>query len=296
MTLRSRFWFPLAVAAIGFASARVSTQKGPALPDVLQAAGDYLVRYSQQLGAVAAEEQYAQSDTSLTGGLAIRLVSDVVFLGAGGGGVIGFRDVVSVDGASVHKRDDRLLTLFTTSPASSLQPARRITDESARYYRSPNLRVLDQPTLALEFLKTENQERSAFKLDSVKTIKGAEVAIVKFTERNTPRLLPSPENGPAEGRFWIEVATGTVRQTELAFPGKGADIKAAVTYAAEPKLGLWLPVEMTQRIDVYAGAGVSNMSGGNGSNIGGARGHEGLEGRLSYSKFRQMPVDLSTIK
>lgn len=296
MSLRSRLCFPLAVAAIGLASTSVRTQKGPALPDVLQAAGDYLLHYSQQLGAVGAEEQYAQSDTSLTGGLAVRLTADVVFLGSGGGGVIGFRDVVSVDGAAVHKRDDRLLMLFTTSPASSLQEGRRITDESVRYYRSPNLRALDQPTLVLEFLKKENQERSTFKIDSVKTMKGVEVAIVKFTERDTPRLLPSPENGPAEGRFWIDVASGTVRQTELAFPAKSADLRVSVTYAAEPKLGIWLPVEMHQRIDVYSGAGVSNMSGGNASNIGGSGGHQGLEGRATYSKFRQVQVDLSKIK
>ena len=49
MSLRARLWFPLAVAAIGLASTHVSTQKGPALPDVLKAAGDYLVQYSKQL-------------------------------------------------------------------------------------------------------------------------------------------------------------------------------------------------------------------------------------------------------
>ena len=292
MSLRSRLWFPLAVAAIGLASTRVHTQNGPALPDVLQAAGDYLVQYSQQLTAVGAEEQYTQYDTSLAaGGLPVRLTADFVFIGSGAGGVIGFRDVVSVDGAPVRTRDDRLLTLFTASPGSSLQQARRITDESVRYYRSPNLQALDQPTVALAFLRKENQERSAFKLDSVKTMKGAEVAIVKFTERNTPRLLPSPENGPAEGRFWIDVASGTVRQTELAFPGKSANVRATVNYAADPKLGIWLPVEMLQRVDVYSGGGMSSMG-----SVGGAGGHQGLEGRASYSKFRAVPVDPSKIK
>lgn len=291
MSLRSRLWVPLAIAAIGLVPVGVHTQKGPALPDLLQSAGDYLVRYSQQIGAVTAEEQYAQSDTSLTGGIPVRLVADVVFIGSGAGGVIGFRDVVSVDGAPVHKRDDRLLTLFTASPGASLQEARRITEESVHYYRSPNLRALDQPTLALEFLKKENQSRSAFKLDSVKNMKGAEVAIVKFTERDTPRLLPSPGNAAAEGRFWIEVATGTVRQTELAFPGKTVDVRATVTYAAEPKLGVWLPVEMSQKVDLYSDGGMSSMG-----SVGGQGGHQGLEGRINYSKFRQAQVDVSKIK
>ncbi len=291
MSLRARVWFPLAVAAMGFASTQVSTQKGPALPDVLKSAGDYLVQYSKQLGAVAAEEDYVHTEPSVRGSLAIRLASDVVFLGLGGGGVATFRDVVSVDGAVVHKRDDRLLTLFTATPDSSLLPATRLTDESIRYYRSPALRGLDQPTLALTYLKTENQERSVFKLDSVKNMKGVDVAIVKFTERGTPRLLPSAENVAAEGRFWIEVKTGAIRQTELALPGKSADVRATVNYAAEAKLAMWLPVEMTQKIDLYADGGMSSMG-----SVGGQGGHQGLEGSAEYSKFRRVPVDLSKIK
>lgn len=291
MSLRARIWLPLAVVVVGMASTPVSTQKGPALPDVLQAAGDYLVQYSKQLGAVAAQEEYAQSDTSRTGGLAIRIVSDVVFLGLGGGGVTGFRDVVSVDGAATHKRDDRLLTLFTATPEASLQPAVRMTDEGVHYYRSQALQVLHQPMLALAYLKKENQERSTFKLDSVKTMKGVDVAIVKFTERAAPWVLSSPDDGPAEGRFWIEVKTGAIRQTDLAFPGKSVDARATVNYAADAKLGLWLPVEMNQKIDLYAGGGMSGMG-----SVGGQGAHQGLEASAEYSKFRQVPVDLSKIK
>lgn len=290
MSFRARLWFPLAIAAIGFTSTQVSAQKGPALSDVLQSAAAYLVQYSQQLGAVAAEEQYSQ-DVNPRAGLAIRLVSDVIFLGTGGGGVIGFRDVVSVDGANVHQRDDRLLTLFTASPGTSLQSAQRLTEESVRNYRTPNLHALDQAISALEYLKKENQGRSEFKLDSVKTMKGAEVAIVKFTERSTPRLLPSPENGPAQGRFWIEVATGTVRQTELGFQSESADIRAVVNYAAEPKIGLWLPVEMSQKVDLYSKGGMGDLG-----TVGGQTGRQGFEGRALYSKFRQAAVDLSKIR
>lgn len=293
--MRPRFqhWFPLAVAAIGLASSGIHAQKGPALPDVLQAAGNYLVQYSQQLAVIAAEEQYTQYDTSSGQvGTPTRLSADFVLIGSGAGGVTGFRDVFATGGAPLRKRDDRLLTLFTTSPASALPQARRMTDDSVRYYVSPNLKALDQPTIALEFLRKENQERSTFKLESVKTMKGAEVAILRFTEKDAPRLVPSPANGPAEGRFWIEVASGTVRQTELAFPDKSANIRATVNYAAESKLGVWLPVEMYQQVDVYAaGSGISNMGGG-----GGYGGHQGLEGRATYAKFRQVPVDLSKIR
>jgi len=201
--------------------------------------------------------------------------------------------VFAVGTAPVRKRDDRLLTLFTVSPASALPQARQLTDESVRYYVSPNLRALDQPTVALEFLRKENQERSTFKLDGVKTMGGARVAILRFTERNTPRLVPSPENGPAVGRFWIDVASGTVRQTELGIVGKSSNIRASVDYAADATLGIWLPVAMYQQVEIRgAGSGeFSNMGSG-----GGYGAHQALEGRATYSKFRQVPVDVTKIR
>jgi hypothetical protein len=293
MHTRFRQVFPLALVVIGLASSGIHAQKGPALGEVLQSAADYLAQYSQKLGVIAAEEEYTQYDTSSGQvGTPTRLITDFVLVGFGGDDVAGFRDVVSTGGAAVRKRDDRLATVFTASPATSLQQARQMSDDCGRYYVSTNLRVMDQPTIALEFFRKENQDRSTFKLDSVKTIKGATVAIVKFTERNTPRLVASPENGPAEGRVWIDVATGTIRETELTFTGKSANIRVTVNYAAEPKLGIWLPSDMYQQVDLYAaGTGASNMGAG-----GGYGAHQGLEGRTAYGKFRQVTADVSKIK
>ena len=294
MPLRFRRWFPLAVVAIGLASSGIHAQKAPALPDVLQAAGDYLVQYSQRLGAVTAEEEYMQSDSS-SGQMGIpkRVNSEIVWVGGGNGGVLGFRDAFAIDSKPVRQRDDRLLDLFKTPTASSIQQGQDMSDAAVHYYLSGSLQALDQPTLALEFLRKENQERSTFKLESVKTMNGAQVAIVKFNERNTPRLAPSAEGGAAVGRFWIDVATGAVRQTELGIVSKTDNVHVSVKYALEPKLELWLPVEMYQQANTSgAGSGgVSNMGSGGGYNA-----HQALEGHATYTKFRQVPVDLSKLK
>jgi len=284
---------PVAAIVIALASTNIRAQKAPELAEVLQSAADYLVQYSQKLGVIAGEEGYAQSNTnSGQSGMPTRLVTDFVLVGRSDGSVSGFRDVVSIGGAAVKQPKDRLATLFTASPASSLQQARQMSDESARYYLSPNLRILDQPTQALEFLRKENQERSTFKIDSVKTVKGAAVAVVKFNERGAPLLINVPGTAAAEGRFWIDVATGAVRQSEIIFVSKSVDISAAVNYAVESKLGLWLPVSMFQRIQIsVAGTGASNLGaeGGYGS-------HQGLEGRADYGKYRQVTADTSKIK
>jgi hypothetical protein len=293
MTVRARRRFLLAAAAVAWASGGVHAQS-PALRDVLRSAGDYLVQYSQQLAAVAAEEEYRQSDTS-TGEMRStkRLNTDFVLLGLGDGGVAGFRDVFGIDSAPVRQRDDRLLAIFKAPSPSSLQQARQLSDDSVRYYVSVNLRSFDQPSIALEFLRKENQERSDFKLESVKTMDGARVAIVKFNERSMPRIVPSADDSPALGRFWIDVATGAVRQTELALVGKAANIRAAVKYATDPALGLWLPSEMSQQVEVIgAGSGAATVMGAGG----GYATRRSLEGRASYAKYRRVPIDLSKIQ
>jgi hypothetical protein len=287
-------WVPLALTAVGLASLGVYAQKAPAVPDVLRAAADYLVQYSQRLSAIAAEEDYTQYDVS-SGQMSVprRLSADVVMIGLGDGGVVGFRDVFAIDSNPVRPREDRLLTLFRTPPSSPLQQARQLSDDSVRYYLNRNISALDQPTIALAFLRRENQERCTFKLESVKTMSGAQVAILKFTERSTPRIVPTPGDGPAVGRFWIDVASGTIRQTELGITTKTFNVLATVKYATEPKLELWLPVEMSQHNEVTGpGSGApGNMGAGGDYST-----HQAVEARANYAKFRQVPVDLSKVK
>jgi hypothetical protein len=88
----------------------------------------------------------------------------------------------------------------------------------------------------------------------------------------------------AIGRFWIDVASGTIRQTEVGVTSKDVSVKATVKYAPDPALALWLPVEMSQQI-YLTGPGASafsKMGGGPGYRV-----RESLEARATYSKFRR---------
>lgn len=259
----------------------VHAQKGPALPDVLKAAGDYLVDYSKKLGVVAAEEEVTQRDLTSGLGAARRLNSDFVFAGFDNGLIATYRDVYSVDSQSRRQRDDRLMTAFTTKPAlAAMRDGQEFTEAAAREYASPNLRMLDDPSLAFQFIRKENQDRSTFKLDSVKTMNGAQVAIVRFNEKAAPRLIQAPENAPGTGRFWIDAATGAIRQTELVMSTGNYNIRVTVTLTEDPTLKLWLPTESYQQLDFSSGGGGTN-------NMGGYSGRQSLEGRAKYSKFRQ---------
>ena len=275
-----------ALSAAALATMVLQAQSAPTLPDLLQAGADYLVRYSQRVSAIAAQEEYLQYETSSRQmRVPRRLSADVVLVGLENGSIAAFRDVVAIDNVPVHPRDDRLPRLFAAIPWSSFEQARQLTDDSIKQYLSPNLHTLDQPLIALEFLRKANQGRSTFSVESVNTVDGVRVAVLKFTERQTPRLVGVTGGGAATGRFWIEVATGTVRQTEVGISNKRVSVSATVKYAAEPVLDVWLPIDMIQQIDTSGpGSGFSKMGGGPGYDVRMAH-----EARATYSKFRRLP-------
>lgn len=276
-----------ALSAAGLASIVLQAQSAPTVPDLLQAGADYLVHYSQRLSAIAAQEEYLQYDTSSRQARTPRRLSaDVVLVGLEDGSIAAFRDVVAVDNVPVHPRDDRLPSLFAATPWSSFQQARQLTDDSVKHYLSPNLHALGQPMIALEFLRKANQERSTFTVESVKTVDGVRVAVLKFTERHTPRLVSVTGGGATVGRFWIDVSTGTVRQTEIGITNKRVSVRATVKYTADPALNVWLPIEMFQQIDTSGpGSGFSKMGGGPGYDVRMAH-----EARATYSKFRRLSI------
>src|SRR5438552_246302 len=280
MTSRSRrtLIVILTLALAVFIARPNASQKGPALPDVLQMAGDYLVQYAKQLGTVSAEEEFVQRDLTNGLGSAHKMIDDFVFVGLSNGVVAAFRDVYSVDSQARRDRQDRLTPLFQDSAAAGLQKAQQYTEDAVHEYVSPTLHTLDDPTLALQFIRKENQDRSTFKLDSVKTMNGAQVAILKYNEKGAQRLIMAPENPPASGRFWIDVATGAIRQTELVLSTGTYNLRCTVTFTLDPTLKLWMPSETYEQLDVSGGTGTASVGSGYGS-------HQTLEGREKYTKF-----------
>lgn len=255
----------------------------PAAADVLKAASDYLVQYTGKLATVAAEEVYTQRDTASVQ-INRRLQSDLVLIGHDGGSISAFRDVFAIDGNPVRERDDRLLKSFN-SPivAAAHAEATAFTEQAVRYYISPNLRILDLPTTTLEFLRPVNQDSSEFSVDGVRKQDGVQVATLKFKARTTSGLLPTPEGSQAEGRVWVEIGTGIVRQTELLVHGATFSFKVTTKYKFEPALGLWVPAELVQFVDIRSAAGgFSNMGGG-----GQMGGRQSVEGRVQYSGYRR---------
>ena len=264
---------------------RLDAQKAPALPDLLKRAADSVAQYAQQLGTVAADEEFTQYETS-SGRMSTpkRLNSVVVLYPQADGAIVNFRDLVGIDTVPVRPRDDRLAALFKSPTDASLTTAQEMTDAAVKAYFSPNLHLLDRPLLALDLIRAGNQDNSTFKVDGMKKMDGVQVAVLKFNEKGTGHLL---NEAAAVGRVWIEPESGAIHQTELGFISKAANITSTVKFAKDAALGLFVPSELFEQVQASsAGAGTNNMGGASGS--GDLAGRQSMEARAQYSNYRRL--------
>lgn len=271
-------------------------QKSPTLPELLQSAATYLAAYSTQMGAVAAEENMLQRET--TGGQlgpASTWKADYVLLGLANGSLAGFRDTVETEHNKIPGHGDQLLKLLRDAPNGALIDAQNLTSASLRYAMAGAMATFNMPALALEFLRADNQARSTFKLDSVKTTNGAQVAQLRFAEQTKPRIISGTDDGTVDGRFQIDVASGAVRQSELLLGTKSLSVRVVVTYVKDPKLGLWLPASMDGSYEMMAGGSGSATVLGKGTDNNAYATHQTIECHVTYTKFQQTPVDLGKL-
>jgi len=276
----------LAIAFVATAGVSLSAvrRQAPQLTDVLKRAAAYLERYEQQIPAVIAQEDYLQSFGGINGltdraRTVRRLRSDLLIL-ADETGWVEFRDTYEVDGKSVRDRDDRLMQLFTQPNPDSRLQAGRIVQESARFNLDvPRLRfkrTLNVPMTALRFLRPENLSRSAFTLGKVERRGGREIATVRFSEETQPPLIGSNEPIRTEGSFAVDSESGRVLKSVLSVTGSSVAATITVDFAVQSTLGLWLPATMEEN---YAFRTTMTVN---------------IDGRATYSNYRQFKVDTST--
>lgn len=267
------------VAAGGVALQAQARPKTPTVPQLLEAAARYVAEYDKKFSAVVSEEKYEQVATQSSGFRAQQrrtLVSDVILINAGAAGWISLRDVYQVDGSPVRDHTDRLLKLLTNPAPDAYQQALRLAQEGARFNIGNMSRSINVPSTALRFVRVENQTHSTYSVNGMKTIGGVNAAELGFTETATPRLIKSPADAPAEGKIWLEPASGRIVQTELSLKfEKSSSAKITVHYGADAKIGMWVPVRMDEVYILASGQVVS--------------------GRADYRNFRTFAVDVNTI-
>ena len=245
------------------------------LKTVLARVANYLTAYERQATAIVLEESYRQRLTVERGGPpeTRRLRSDTLLISDAELEWMGFRDVFEVDGRPTRDRDERLTKLFLGERSGALEQARRIAVESSRYNLNASHviveRSINMPMTALRFLVGEHQWRSEFKSLGVKNIDGAEMILLEFNEREKPRMITTGDDSPASGFFWIDPRTGAIVKSELLLDVRNdtyklnLTVRVRVSFARDPKLEMWLPVEMdeeyrTGRVQITGTATYSN--------------------------------------
>ena len=264
---------PAAVLLLAATALPAGQTQAPAVADVLRAAGKYVRGYEDM--ALVAREDYTQ----LAAQVRRNLQSEILFMRDEAFGWVEFRDVGLVNGSPVRDRQDRLLTLFTKPNPDRLAQAQRIVAEGARFNLNPPdvrlNRTINLPLTALRFLRAADQFRSHFSIPPQNRSSG--VVSLEFTEEHRPRLISTPDQAAATGRFDIEVATGRVLSSALTLKSQSAHATIEVRFHPNAAIGLSLPESMTEQ---YRGSfnGI-------------------VTGNATYSRYRQFKVETSeTIK
>jgi len=243
----------------------------PSLSEVLKSAGDYVASFERNASLVAEEDYYQFVENNRR-----TLHSDMLFIPDEAFGWVEFRDVATTDGIPIRERQERLLTLFTKPNPDRVKQAQRIVAEGARFNLSPRgarlNRTINLPLTAIRFLRPVSQHRSAFQIG--KWSRGSRIVSLEFTEQYRPRLINTPDQAAASGRFEIEKATGRVTTSTLLLQSGSVLATIAVKFAHDPKLGLWLPLTMEEQ---YRGGWWVGL----------------VTGQAKYSGYRQFRVETS---
>ena len=272
-------------AYIVLAAAAVRAQPAPAptLDQVLDHLGAYLADYAEKVPATIASEHYVQWDGEFGRARTTTLDSDFGIVRLPGiAEWLGFRDVQQKDGVAVGDRQQRLDAIFSNAGADSVQQALRVAKDSARYNIGAVYRTTNNPAVVLELLDRRNRSRMRFRRSGDDVVAGRRAWVVHFDERARPTIVRTTggRNCSASGRAWIAPIDGTLLRVRADFDihdvPSGVHASIDVAFAAEPKLGLWVPQRLVEEYENDRHAQIA-------------------AGQATYSNYRRFTVDTKVL-
>ena len=244
------------------------TSAQPALDDLIDRAGRYVVSYESAFWLLAMDEEYVQwlerptnpggnlSPNNPGGGMVAgrqesrRIVkADYLLVQAGPGrGWLPFRDVLSMNGGEVHLQEDRLVRLFRSGNPDAFDLAAEVHEASRKHDVGNVTRTINIPMLGMMLLHPDVRERFTFKHEGDESIGGREVERIAYRETRRPTLIKTTRGRDlaATGRMWIESSTGTVVKTELIAADPMVRAQVTVTFRRDGELAIWVPEKMEE--------------------------------------------------
>lgn len=244
--------------------------------DIVAKLREHVARFQAEAPSLVASENYKQLVTSRRGlpdsSKERKLVSELVMVRLpGAAGWISFRDVLEVDDRKVNDRARRLIDLLQKPSPSTLEQARALAAESARYNIGRLERTINLPDLALEFLSAGRADRISFsKPDSAK-VDGAPTFVLRFNEHTGPSVVRTPVGRDVlvNGRVWVDAASAALVKTEIVIQDRSSRGSCVVEFAMDERLAIRVPSKMTERYET---------------------GTETIDGLALYSDYRRFGV------
>ncbi len=235
-----------AAGAMLFVMAGAAQAPDQATAAIVEQAGRYVDAYVDAFSAIVSEERQTQTLRRADGRVrkTREITSDFLLVKARGVWPEDYRDVIAVDGKAVRHREERLTKLFLDHPKTALELADAVAKESGRYNLGVNRRG-NSPLLPIVYLTPRVAEGIRF---------AGTAAALTFQEVRLPTVLRTrsrvgDHNLPAHGSFEIEPGSGRVLAAAVTADNPDALYSATFTvrYAIDPKLGISVPVEVTER-------------------------------------------------
>jgi len=252
----------------------------PGLEEVLARAGTYVQQFERDFALVISDEDYQQH----AGGRAhvdlpqhrhtraemlfVWLPEERVWLTV--------RNVVKVDGRDVAQSRDRLRSAVGEPGGERLTRLRRLVDDSARFNVGRAFRNFNYPTLALAFLDPAVQPRFTFTLAGRERVGGTDAWKINYVEHASPTVIQGDgADRISRGSVWIAIRDNVVVRTRLDLRIPGSESSAVATvevdYAPDAKLGISVPIRMSETYTEMRGSTVA----------------ENIGGEATYSNFRR---------
>lgn len=224
--------------------------------DIVAKLREHVVRLQADLPSIVARERYQQTASYSSHRIppvSRTLISELVMVKLPGeGGWVSFRDVLEVDGRKLDDHQRRLVDLLQTPSPNTLQQARQLAAESARYNVGEVARTINVPDIALEYLSARHADRISFTQPEHARVAGRETAALRFREHKGPSILRNSEGRDllVGGRVWVEPESGALVRTELIVRDRNSSASCIVDFVVDEKLRATVPSKMTERYSI----------------------------------------------
>lgn len=222
-------------------------------------------RFQTDFARLIGRESYRQEQRQVGRPVRVRqLTSEVFFFGSTDAGVaLTVRNVQVVDGRRVADTGESIERALGMSDGRRPGVLRALADANARYNLGAIRRNFNEPTLALLFASTANQARFSFRERGSEEKDDRVLVRIDFSEVVRPTFVrdgASAGDIPASGSLWVDEG-GTIWRTRLVLDNpRRTYAEVDVTYGLDGRLGLMVPLSMTEEYRSVGGGPARQVS------------------------------------